>query len=149
MLSQFVGARSAPVRNVVEAGAVRRFAEAIGDLNPLYHDEEIAAASRWGRPIAPPTFPRVFDFGTVEGFSLPSSGVIHGQQGYSYSRPIFVGEVLLCYGYFKEMYEKKGRDGILTFLVFERFAETESGEPVMRTDEIYILTPAITGKRGE
>ncbi|MBA4116191.1 MAG: MaoC family dehydratase N-terminal domain-containing protein, partial [Rubrobacter sp.] len=64
-LEQFIGQRSEPVMNVVEKGAVRKFAEAIGDLNPLYMDEEVAKASRYGRLIAPPTFPRTFDYGEI------------------------------------------------------------------------------------
>jgi acyl dehydratase len=148
MWSQLVGVRSEPVRNTIEAGAVRRFAEAIGDPNPLYLDEAHAAQSRWGRRIAPPTFPRVFDYGAVEGFKLPSSGVIHGDQMYTYTRPLFVGETLLCHAHFKETYEKRGREGPLTFLVFERFAVDAEGVEVMKTDEVYILTPAVSGKVG-
>jgi acyl dehydratase len=140
--SNFVGARSAPVLNVVEAGAVRKFAHAIGDLNPLYFDEAFAARSRWGRRIAPPTFPRVFDYGEVDGFRLPASGLIHAQQGYTYQRPLYVGEELRCSGHFKDLYEKKGRDGVLTFLVFERFAVDSAGVEVMKTDEVYVILPS-------
>ncbi|MDQ3303821.1 MAG: MaoC family dehydratase N-terminal domain-containing protein, partial [Actinomycetota bacterium] len=42
---RFVGHRSEAVVNVVEKGAVRKFAEAIGDPNPLYVDEEAAKRS--------------------------------------------------------------------------------------------------------
>src|SRR5271166_3798802 len=42
----------------VERGAIRRFAEAIGDPNPLFHDEVAARRSRFGGIIAPPTFCR-------------------------------------------------------------------------------------------
>lgn len=41
---------------VVEASAIRRFAEAVGDPNPLYRDPEFARTTRWGGIIAPPTF---------------------------------------------------------------------------------------------
>lgn len=40
----------------VEASAIRRFAEAVGDPNPLYYDHEFARTTRWGGIIAPPTF---------------------------------------------------------------------------------------------
>ena len=42
----------------VERGAIRRFAEAIGDPNPLYNDEAAARKTRFGGMIAPPTFCR-------------------------------------------------------------------------------------------
>jgi acyl dehydratase len=41
---------------VVEESAIRRFAAAIGDSNPLYSDPEFARTTRWGGIIAPPTF---------------------------------------------------------------------------------------------
>jgi hypothetical protein len=40
----------------IEAGHVKTFARAIGDFNPVYHDEDAAAATEVGGIIAPPTF---------------------------------------------------------------------------------------------
>ena len=42
----------------VERGAIRRFAEAIGDPNPLFNDEAAARKTRFGGMIAPPIFCR-------------------------------------------------------------------------------------------
>ena len=148
MFTEYVGAQSERVRNIVEAGAVRRFAEAIGDPNPLYTDETVARASRWGRRIAPPTFPRLFDYGSIQGLELPKSGVIHGEQEYRYTRPIFVGEELSCYGRFLETYSKTGKAGTLTFLVFERIAEDSSGAAIMRTREVYVITSTVASRGG-
>ena len=38
MFTELIGKRSIPVKNVVERGAVRKFAEAIGDTAPIYVD---------------------------------------------------------------------------------------------------------------
>jgi len=35
-----IGRSSPPTLNEVEKGAIRRFAEALGDFNPMYYDEE-------------------------------------------------------------------------------------------------------------
>jgi acyl dehydratase len=43
--------------DVVEPGAVRRYAQAIMDLDPIYADPDIAATTRYGAPVAPPLFP--------------------------------------------------------------------------------------------
>ena len=40
----------------VEKGAIRRFADAVDDPNPLYWDEDYARKSRYGAIIAPPGF---------------------------------------------------------------------------------------------
>lgn len=132
----------------MERGAVRRFAEAIGDRNALYLDEQVAAQSRWGRLIAPPTFPRVFDFGKLPNVPLPPSGIIHGDQSYTYTRPLFVGEDVDCHTLFKETYERKGSGGTLRFLVFERVADDAEGNRVLTTRDVYILTEKVAAEVG-
>ena len=55
-----IGRASPPTLNEVEKGAIRRFAEALGDYNPIYYDEEYARASGYPTIVAPPTFPASF-----------------------------------------------------------------------------------------
>ncbi|WP_212772896.1 MaoC family dehydratase N-terminal domain-containing protein [Polycladomyces abyssicola] len=146
MWQPFIGKRSESVTNWVERGAVKRFAEAIQDLNPLYFDEEVAKKSRWGRLIAPPTFPMTFDYGQIEGLILPESGLIHGDQTFHYQRPLFVGEEVSCYTVLKDVTEKKGKSGRLTFLVFDRIGEDREGEPIFTATTTVVVTEAV--KRG-
>ena len=139
----FVGLRSEPVRNLVERGAVRRFAEAIADPSPLYVDEDVAANSRYGALLAPPTFPRTFDYGRIEGLDLPPAGLIHGEFRISYERPLLVGEELMCRMELKDSYDKQGRGGLLGFLVFERTGEALDGERVFTTNDVVLVTEAV------
>ena len=53
---ELVGRMAEPVVQIVERGAIARFAEAVGDPNPLYNDLEYAGNSRYGSIIAPPGF---------------------------------------------------------------------------------------------
>ena len=53
-----IGVESEPVTHEVEKGAIRKFAEALGDANPLFNDEEAARKTRYGGMIASPTFLR-------------------------------------------------------------------------------------------
>ena len=46
-------------KELVKRSAIRRYDQAISDLNPLYLDEEYAKKSEYGGIIAPPTF--IFD----------------------------------------------------------------------------------------
>ncbi len=140
---RFIGHRSEAVSNVVEKGAVKKFAEAIGDPNPLYVDEEAAKASRYGRLLAPPTFPRAFEYGEVEGIGPPGQGLIHGEHRIRYERPLFVGEEVLCYAKVEDYYEKEGRKGTLGFLISERIGEDPEGERIFTMIDTAILTPAI------
>ncbi len=143
LYERFVGLRSEPVRNLVERGAVRRFAEAIADPSPLYVDEEAAARSRYGRIVAPPTFPRTFDYGRVEGLKLPPAGLIHGEFCIAYERPLLVDEELLCRMELKDSYDKQGRRSLLGFLVFERTGEDPRGERVFTANDIVVVTQAV------
>ena len=145
---QFVGHRSEAVVNVVQKGAVRKFAEAIGDPNPLYRDEEAAQAGRYGRLLAPPTFPRTFEYGEVEGIGPPGQGLIHGEHRIRYERPLFVGEEVLCYAEVKDYYEKEGREGTLGFLISERVGESPEGERIFTMRDTAILTPALRKSLG-
>ena len=140
---RFVGCRSEPVINVIEKGAVRKFAEAIGDPNPLYVDEEAAKASRYGGLIAAPTFPRTLKYGEVEGLGSPGQGYIHGEHRIRYERPLFVGEKLSCYAEVTDYYEKEGREGPMGFLISERVGESLQGELVFTMLDVAVLTPAM------
>jgi acyl dehydratase len=143
LFKEFVGRRSEPVKNLVERGAVRKFAEAIADPSPLYVDEEAARRSRYGRLLAPPTFPRTFDYGAIEGLELPKAGMIHGEFRIAYERPLFVGDEVMCRVELKDSYDRRGRRGLLGFLVFERTGESAAGEKVFTTDDIVIVTEAV------
>ena len=139
----FVGRRSEPVRNVVERGTVRLFAEAIADPSPLYRDEGVAERSRHGRLLAPPTFPRTFDYGRIEGLELPPAGLIHGEFRISYERPLLVGDELFCRLELKDSYDKEGRRGLLGFLIFERTAEDPEGDRVFTTNDTVVVTEPV------
>ena len=143
LYGRFVGLRSEPVRNTIERGAVRRFAEAIADPSPLYVNEEAAARSRYGRIVAPPTFLRTFDYGRIEGLELPPAGLIHGEFHIAYERPLLVGEELLCRMELKDSYDKQSRRGLLGFLVFERTGESPEGERVFTANDIVVITEAV------
>jgi len=139
----FVGRPSERVRNVVGREAVRLFADAIADPSPLYRDEEAARRSRYGRLLAPPTFPRTFDYGKVEGLELPRAGLIHGEFRIGYERPLLVGDEIFCRMQLKDSYDKEGRRGLLGFLLFERTGEDEEGNRVFTANDTVVVTEAV------
>jgi acyl dehydratase len=78
---------------------IREFATAIGDPNPIYQDQDAAKAAGHPDVIAPPTFPIVISLGgevlTDPELGLNYAMVVHGEQRFSYTRPIHAGDVLL------------------------------------------------------
>jgi acyl dehydratase len=131
------------VKNVVERGAVKKFAEAIGDLHPIYFDEETGRKSRYQNNIAPPTFPRTFDYGEIEGLNLPNKGLIHGEQTFHYERPLVVGEVILCYSEVKKYFEKKGNFGEMGFLIVENVGEDLAGNTIFSSTSTVVISEAV------
>jgi acyl dehydratase len=138
-----VGKVSNKVKNVVERGAVKKFAEAIGDLHPIYFDEEFGKNSRYQNNIAPPTFPRTFDYGLIEGLNLPNKGLIHGEQTFHYERPLLVGEEILCYSVVKKYFEKKGNFGEMGFLIVESFGEDLAGNTIFSSTSTVVISEAV------
>jgi acyl dehydratase len=96
---EFVG-RSYPAEQSYLVGRekIREFATAIGETSPLCHD--VAAARALGHPdlVAPATFAMVVirDSQAAVFFDpelgLDWSRVVHGDQGFSYVRPLHAGD---------------------------------------------------------
>ena len=109
----------------VERGKVKEFARAIGDLNPLYLDDRVGAASEWGDLIAPPTFAITFrDEGADTNALLRELGtdisrVLHGEQEFEIHRPLQPGQTYLCRAKVVDIYEKAGKSGPMAFVVRE------------------------------
>ena len=130
----FVG-RSYPPTDPYEVGRekIREFAEAVGDANPAYTDQE--AAKAFGHPdvIAPPTFVFAITFkaaGQViedPQLGLDYSRVVHGDQRFAYSRPVVAGDELVCVNSVDEITSRGGHD----FLTTRTDVTSESGEPVV------------------
>lgn len=138
-----VGKKSKRIKNYVERGWVKRFAESIGDLHPLYIDEETGKNSKYGNNIAPPTYPRTFDYGLVPGLNLPEKGLIHGEQTYHYNRPLLVGETVYCYTGVEDYFEKTGNNGLMGFLVTKRYGEDIKGNVIFIEGSTVIITEAV------
>ncbi len=137
---ELIGKWSTPVENWIEKGAVRKFAEAIGDQNPIYVDETYAKNSRYGRIIAPPTFVRTLEYGVIEGLVIPTEGLIHGEQQFHFERPLYVGESLWCSYCLGDTYSRSGSLGKMTFLIFEEKGVTSQGETVFTSRSTVIMT---------
>jgi acyl dehydratase len=79
---------------------IREFALAVGDLNPLYLDASAARAAGYPDVIAPPTFATILFILATDSIihdpalGLDYSRVVHGDQGFSYRRPIHAGDHL-------------------------------------------------------
>jgi acyl dehydratase len=76
------------------------FADAIGDPNPVYRDRSAAVEAGFPDVIAPPTFPIVVSMASSAraladpALNLNYAMVVHGEQRFSYVRPLHAGDVV-------------------------------------------------------
>jgi hypothetical protein len=123
-----VGATSEPETFEVERGAIRKFAEAIGDAHPAYASGE----------IAPPTFPTTFRC-RIPGVNLPPARILHGGEEFIYERPIRAGDRIVCLRRVVDTYVKKGGSGTLNFLITEQEGRDPDGNLVYRSRSTAIV----------
>ena len=135
----------------VEKGGIKRFADAIGDPNPLYYDEEYARKSRYGSIIAPRGF-----FGQPKG-SAPSAGVraelrpalrnagytnpapIDAGAEYEFFRPVRAGDIIVSVETLKEVVEREGsRGGKMAFSTIETTYVNQNGDLVAKHRSVSI-----------
>lgn len=125
----------------VEKRHIRQFAEAIGDSNPLYVDEEYAAKTMYGGIIAPPTYPIAIgqDSGESLDLKLDQRRMLHGEQEFIYKRPIRPGDKLYCQMKVSDVYERNGKKGPMQFVVLDTEMKDEADQLVVisRTNIIY------------
>ncbi|WP_342514695.1 MaoC family dehydratase N-terminal domain-containing protein [Sporosarcina sp. FSL K6-1522] len=122
----------------IEKGAIRNFAVAIGDDNPLYTDEAFAKECGYRSIVAPPTFPTTIRV-TNPKVQFEPSRVLHGGMEYLYERPIVAGDILRCFSSVTEVYEREGKMGKMTFLVQETRGEDLEGNLVYRGKNTLIV----------
>jgi len=131
----------------VEKEPIRRFADAVGDPNPLYWDEEHAKSSRYGSIIAPPGFV------SSPWFSRPKSGApassareelrqalqkagytnpaaVDAGIEYEFFCPVRAGDTIAFTSAIKEIVEREGKTGKMAFIITETRYTNQNGDLV-------------------
>ena len=126
--------RTFPATEPYEVSRVKiaDFAEAIGDPNPLYTDASAAKAAGYPDVIAPPTFPIVITMAASRaaisdpGLGINYAMVVHGEQRFTYSRPLHAGDVVTAQSTISNIRAV----GSLTMVTTETRIQTVDGEHV-------------------
>lgn len=114
MRREAIGRESAAKTVEVEKGAIIKFAEAIGDDNPVYCDEEAARGTRYGGLIAPPTFLRSVTAPRPEyPFEAPFTRVLDGGSDWEYFEPVRPGDRITAVARIEDVTERNGRIGLM------------------------------------
>ena len=122
-LKRYIGKIDPPHVREVEKGSIRRYADAVGNDNPLYFDEEYAKKSPYGSIIAPPGF-----FGWAASAVAQSEGIIglmmaliesgyagilDGGMSYEFFLPVRVGDTLVASPRVKDVAAKSGKNPMM------------------------------------
>jgi acyl dehydratase len=117
-----IGQSGPPVQATVEAGHLKRFAEAIGDPNPRWLQE---APPTFLVALAPPSMhlPEAEEYGR---------GWLNGGNRFEYLAPVKVGDRITATGRVADVYEKAGSSGNMLFIIFETDYVNQDRETVAR-----------------
>jgi acyl dehydratase len=135
-----------PAAPVYEVGRekIREFATAIGDDNPAYHDVAAAQALGHRDVIAPPTFAIIVSFLAASSvvndaeLGLDYSRVVHGEQRFTYSRPVTAGDQLVATATIENLRIAAGNDMVTT----RTDITTVDGEHVVTTTSVIVSRAA-------
>jgi acyl dehydratase len=149
-LKKLIGKPMSRSKVVVERGPVANFALAVGDKNRVYRDPAAAQAAGFEAIPAPPTWPFVMqswgEFAEDQPADKPANAmaevigplmaggglILHGEQEFTYHRPVFVGDVLEGEGTIVDAYAKESKGRTMTFIVTETvWKDATTGEPVV------------------
>lgn len=138
-----VGKKFPAISVDVERGRLAFFAQATGQLDPIYSDREAAIAAGHPDVPAPPTFlfglklvgpdplRWLFDLGVT------MNQVLHGQQKFVYESMVYAGETVTFRSRISDLYVKKG--GALEFLVLSTTASHADGTLAVTLDETLVI----------
>lgn len=92
-LSDLALGDAAELSRVASAGDVAEFLDSIGDHNPIHHDQEYAAGTRFEKPIVPGMWTAGL-VSAVLGTTLPGPGSIYVSQQITFTKPVYFGDVI-------------------------------------------------------
>ena len=136
----------------VEKGAIKKHADAVGDRNPLYWDDEYAKKSRYGSIIAPPGFfgwPTSWT-GPMPGFSgfrqkimdaIAKEGyprILDGGIEYDFFYPVYAGDTLASLTKLKDVYERDVKNGKMVLSISETTLTNQNGTVVAKIRQTII-----------
>jgi acyl dehydratase len=130
----FVGRTYPPTPpHLVDRAQITQFADAVGATDAAHRDPAAAQALGYPDVVAPPTFPirLTLEAGRVviddPALGLDYSRVVHGDQRFSYARPVVAGDQLSCLCTVEEVMSRAGND----FVTVRTDVVDSSGSPVV------------------
>ncbi|MEH7114946.1 MaoC family dehydratase N-terminal domain-containing protein [Neobacillus niacini] len=140
-LQKMIGRTSEPFILEVDRSSIKKFADAVGDKNPLYWNEEFARNTKYGSQVAPPGF---FGWPVQWDNAMPFSSALRGdlldqfvKEGYrvildggieyDFNYPIRVGDILSSVVRIADIKEKESKGKSMFFSIIETLYTNQNG----------------------
>jgi len=130
---------------------IKRFAQAIGETDPIHFDEDYAKSTKYGTIIAPSLFCQMFTFEDVPVEELPGDGspveidipvpaqrTVGGASSYEIFQRVKAGDQITVKSTLKDVFTKEGKSGRLYFIIVETEFSNQRNEPVAKETATYI-----------
>ena len=141
-----------PFTAEVTATGAQRYAQAVGDLNPIYFDDSAARAAGYRGMVAPPTYvpyalvrgrplSETREDGLFRGGSslrLKVQRTMFGGEEWDFLAPVHIGDRITGTTRLAELDEKNGSKGPFVRITRETTFTNHEGEVVARTRQIGI-----------
>lgn len=131
---KWIGHELPPSVLPIERTRLQFFAKVIGETDPVYTDPAAARAAGYPDLLAPPTFifASELDSGSaiamLAALAIPVAKLLHGEQGFTYHRPVCAGDTVTVRSTITDIFAKK--NGALEFVVKTSRAVNQHDEPV-------------------
>ena len=141
--SKLIGHRFPTMTWAVEKGRLKTFAKVIGDDRAVCHDEEAAKAAGYRSLLAPPTFINSgpLDNGdtltVLKAIGVNIANVLHGEQSFTYHKPVFAGDVLSFESSLSDIVVKKG--GAMELVTQLLVVKNQLGEHVADARNVIVV----------
>lgn len=140
-LRKMIGVPSEPITFKIEEGAIQRYAQAIGDTNPLFNDIENAGKNKYGRLVCPPGFTGWPVKGGISFIKLVESLVkagspprlLDGGVEFEFCEPIGAGDVLTATTKITNMRERETKMGKMMFTKVETTFLKQNGNLALKS----------------
>lgn len=131
----------------VEKYPLRLFASAIGEFDPIHHDEDAAAAAGYRSLVAPPTYVVCLNVmanpdpnALFKRLGVDPARILHGEQQLSFHSPICAGDRVFFNSRIHDIYDK--RQGTLEFVVLETLVSDQHRNRMADTRAVIVVRGA-------
>ena len=138
---KFIGKEYKALDYVICREKIKEYVNAIGDLNPLYLDPEVAKKSNYGCIIAHPMFVVVFARDAMfqlfedKEININFARLVHGEQEFIFHNVAKENDTMTTYGKIKNIFQKGNND----FVILETKSYNQNKDLIVEGNWTFVI----------